>query len=188
MSESLEGATILVVDDEDDLVDLYELQLESEYNIRTAYGGEEALEKIDSEVDLVLLDRRMPDLSGDEVLKRIRVEEYDCLVVMLTAVEPDFDLVDMGCDEYVIKPVSEPELRSTVEEMLTRAKYYDEELRERLMLASKRAVLKSEKSPSEREQSEEYAELERRLEEVHQRVDAALSHADDDSPSAFDNR
>jgi CheY-like chemotaxis protein len=64
--------TVLIVDDESEVADVYALRLREEYETRTAYGGEEALDTIDSDMDVVLLDRRMPDLSGDEVLERIR--------------------------------------------------------------------------------------------------------------------
>lgn len=65
---------LLVVDNERDVADTYALQLE-EYDTRVAYGGEEALAKLDDDVDAVLLDRRMPDVHGDEVLARIHDRE-----------------------------------------------------------------------------------------------------------------
>ncbi len=80
---------VLVVEDEPDLADLYATWLRGEYRVRVAYGGREALEKLDDEVEVVLLDRRMPDLSGDEALKEIRERGFDCRVAMVTAVEPD---------------------------------------------------------------------------------------------------
>lgn len=67
-----EPATVLVVDDEPDVADAYAAQLDDQYIVSTAYGGDEALERIDVSVDIVLLDRRMPSTSGDEVLERIR--------------------------------------------------------------------------------------------------------------------
>ena len=63
-----EEATVMLVDDEPTLVDLYETFLSGEYDVRTATGGTEALEVMDESVDVALLDRRMPELSGDEVL------------------------------------------------------------------------------------------------------------------------
>ncbi|TKX52052.1 response regulator, partial [Halorubrum sp. SS7] len=58
---------VLVVEDEPDLADLYAAWLGDEYRVRTAYGGREALDQLDEtddEVDAILLDRRMPGLSG----------------------------------------------------------------------------------------------------------------------------
>lgn len=175
MSDSHAGGTVLIVDDDAELVDITRQYLEDTYDVRTATSGEEALEKMDESVDVVLLDRRMPGMTGDEVLRAIRLSEYDVLVVMLTGVEPDFDIVDMGFDEYLVKPVDGATIRATVEEMLTRAEFYDEELRERLRLASKRAVLQTEKSVRERQRSEKFQELQEDLKRIHQRVDDALS-------------
>jgi len=63
---SSEPATVLVVDDEPDVADAYAAQLQNEFIVSTAYGGQEALDKIDDSVNVVLLDRRMPGISGDE--------------------------------------------------------------------------------------------------------------------------
>jgi CheY-like chemotaxis protein len=64
--------TVLIADDEAAIVDGQAARLTDEYRVRRAYGGHEALEQVGEEVDVALLDRRMPDLSGDEVLDRIR--------------------------------------------------------------------------------------------------------------------
>lgn len=178
MSDAHAGSTVLIVDDDAEIVEVTKHQLEDTYHVRTAYSGEEALDRMDEGVDVVLLDRKMPGMTGEEVLREIRLDEYDVLVVMLTGLEPDFEIVDMGFDDYLVKPVGGAEIRSTVEEMLTRAEFYDETLRRRLTLASKRAVLQAETSPAEREDSEKYQELERELERVHERVDEALARAE----------
>ena len=70
--------TILVVDDERQLADLYATWVGDDYAVRTAYDGQSALEQADEAVDVVLLDRHMPDLTGDEVLGRIRDRGLDC--------------------------------------------------------------------------------------------------------------
>ena len=72
MDSTSRDATVLVVDDEEAVADAYTAQLEGEYETRTAYSGKEALETVDDGVDIVLLDRRMPGRSGDEVLERDR--------------------------------------------------------------------------------------------------------------------
>ena len=63
--------TVLVVDDDRQLADLYAAWLRGEYDVRTAYGGEEAIEAMSGAVDVALVDRLMPRIPGDEVLKRI---------------------------------------------------------------------------------------------------------------------
>jgi len=175
--------TILIVDDEPSITDLYALRLEDEYEVRTAYSGEEALEEIDDDVGVVLLDRRMPDLSGDEVLTKIREEGMDSRVAMVTAVDPDFDILDLGFDAYVVKPVSEDDLKNTVETLLQRSSY-DQQLKKLTGLMSKKAALETEKSDDELEDNEEYQRLERRLEELRERLDETVDELDEDDFSA----
>ncbi|MDX1748088.1 MAG: response regulator, partial [Halobacteriales archaeon] len=66
MPDDEDRPVVLIVDDEPEIVDLYNRRLKGTYAVRTAYGGTEALEEADESVDIVLLDRRMPDLSGDD--------------------------------------------------------------------------------------------------------------------------
>lgn len=158
-------ATVLVVDDDPQILDLYETYLAEEFTVRTAMYGDEAIGQIDDSVDVILLDRRMPDLSGDEVLQTIRDQGYDCRVAMVTAVEPDFDLVDIGFDDYLVKPVTRQELIDEVELLLSRSAY-DDHIREWMSLLSKRATLKRQKSTQELEGSAEYARLQQEIQDL----------------------
>ena len=175
-------STVLIVDDEPDLADLYAAWLEAEYEVLTAYGGEEGLDAMDETVDVALIDRLMPDLSGDEVLGRIRDEEYGCRVAMVTAVEPDFDIIEMGFDDYLVKPVRREELAESVQDLLDRAAYSGQ-LREYYALSSKRATLDTQKSQRELDESEVYAELVNEIEAMSDELDAAT---DDFSAEAFE--
>jgi len=168
---------VLVVEDEPDLADLYATWLRDEYRVRVAYGGREALEELDDEVDVVLLDRRMPDLSGDEALTAIRERDVGCRVAMVTAVEPDFDIVAMGFDDYLVKPVSRDSLKETVENLLRRNEY-DDGIQELFALASKKALLESEKDAATLEAHEEYQELSERVAELRSDLDETLSSFD----------
>jgi DNA-binding response OmpR family regulator len=171
--------TVLVIDDEPDLADLYAAWLTSEYDVRTAYGGSEALEAIDDEVSVALIDRLMPDLSGDEVLERIRAEGYDCRVAMVTAVEPDFDIIDMGFDDYLVKPVRREELQGVVESLLTRTTY-DTQLREYFSMVSKRSALEAQKSDRELADSDSYAELTDEIARLRDQLDETTASLDAD--------
>ena len=168
-----EPPVVLVVEDERDLADLYATWLRDDYDVRVAYGGEEALDQLDETVEIVLLDRRMPDLSGDEALREIRNRGFDCRVAMVTAVEPDFDILAMGFDDYLVKPVSKESLHQTVSNLLLRVDY-DEGIQELFALASKKALLESEKDPSELADSEEYAELGREIDDHRAELDRTL--------------
>ncbi|CDK40441.1 HoxA-like transcriptional regulator [Halorubrum sp. DM2] len=162
-------ATVLAVDDEPDLAELYRVYLDPAYDVRIATGGEEAIDAMDDAVDVVLLDRRMPDMSGHEVLTEIRGEGYDARVAMLTAVEPDVDIVEMPFDDYKTKPVTKEDLLTLVEVLLHRAAF-DEQSQEFFALASKKAALEASGTTN----SEEYEELIERMESVRLEVDDTL--------------
>ena len=76
--------TLLIVDDETGIVDMIKSYFEPEYDIRTAYSGREALEKVSARPDLILLDINMPEMDGLEVCRQIR-EYVNCPVLFLTA-------------------------------------------------------------------------------------------------------
>ncbi|MFD1585743.1 response regulator [Halorientalis brevis] len=171
-------ATLLVVDDEKEVADVYALKLEREYTVRVAYGGEEALEKVDDEVDVVLLDRRMPDKSGDDVLEEIRERELDCRVIMITAVDPDFDIIEMPFDDYLCKPVESDDLLGAVEQQLS-ASEYDDRLSEYYEVTSKLALLEAEKTPQELQTNDDVVALRERAEELKSEMDDALTDFDD---------
>jgi DNA-binding response OmpR family regulator len=178
MGNELEESTLLVVDDEEEVADVYALKLEREYDVRVAYGGEEALEKATGDVDVVLLDRRMPDLSGDEVLDEVRDREIDCRVIMITAVDPDFDIIEMPFDDYLCKPVESDDLLSAVEQQLN-ARSYDARLSEYFEVMSKLALLEAEKTPQELETNDDISELRDRAERLKEDMDETLSDFDD---------
>jgi two-component system response regulator AdeR len=169
---------VLVVEDEPDLADLYAAWLDDACTVETAYDGSQALESLDGGIDIVLLDRRMPGLSGDEVLETIRDRELDARVAMVTAVEPDFDIIQMGFDDYLVKPVSKEDLLETTDQLLLRSTY-DEQIQEFFALASKKALLDSQKTEAELRASEEYARLEDRLAVLRAQIDDTIAELSD---------
>jgi CheY-like chemotaxis protein len=171
-----EKPVVLAVDDEQRVTQAFELWLD-DYEVRTATGGEEALEKLDESVDVVLLDRQMPGLSGDEVLERIRDQGYDCRVAMVTGVDPDFDIVEMPFDDYVRKPVDQDDLQSVVGRLLA-VNDYDDRVREYFATARKQATLEAEKPRSRLAESEEYAELVDRRKQLQDEVDDRIAEMD----------
>jgi len=178
VSPGSDQATVLVVDDEQEVADVYALRLRSEYETRTAYGGEEALSEMDDDVDVVLLDRRMPDIAGDDVLAEIRADGFDCKVIMLTAVDPGMDILEMDFDDYLCKPVEKKDLVSAIDQQL-QVQRYDERLSEYLEVTSKLALLEAELSPQEIEDSDELQELTARAEELKAEMDDTLEGFDD---------
>lgn len=181
--------TILIVDDEHAITDLHARWLEDSYAVRKAYNGTEALETIDDDVDIVLLDRRMPDRSGQEVLDEIRNRDLDCRVAMVTAIEPDFDILELGFDAYMCKPISDPnQLRKIVFSLETRSTY-DSQVQELLALSSKKAALDERKESTKLSENEEYGVLEDRLASLRNDLSSTAMELDDDDLRAeFHNR
>jgi signal transduction histidine kinase len=119
-------ADILVVDDDPGVLFTISSSLKrSGYTVHTAERGLEGLRKVGAvSPDLVILDVMMPEMSGWEVCQRIR-ERSNVPIIMLTAIRQEDAVVqglDLGADEYLIKPVRIKELRARVEAVLRRAK------------------------------------------------------------------
>lgn len=115
---------ILVVDDESAISDIIKFNFEKEgYIIDTADNGKSAIELAgENNYDLILLDIMMPKLNGFEALREIR-KSSDVPVIMLTAREDEVDKVlglELGADDYVIKPFSMRELLARVKAVLRR--------------------------------------------------------------------
>jgi DNA-binding response OmpR family regulator len=118
-------SSVLVVDDERALVGMVASLLGEEgYEIVTAYDGETALRRhAEESPDLVILDRKLPRISGDEVCKRIRAAATTP-ILMLTGergADERAKLLDLGADDYLEKPFSPRELRSRVRALLRRS-------------------------------------------------------------------
>jgi len=180
-----EGAAVLVVDDDEALTDVYAAWLGDDYDVQTATDGSHALDTLDGGFDVVLLDRRMPGLSGEDVLERIRRAEYDCRVAMVTGVRPNTDVVELGFDEYLLKPVDRDDLKSTVETLLDRSEY-DDKLQELYSLMSKRALLESEAEDGGVQLDDSYEQLVDRIEELRAQInDTVTDFGHDDFRVAF---
>lgn len=130
---------ILIIDDEDVLQDvLTSLLVKEGYDVLNARAGEEGLEILErEEVDLVLLDLMLPGINGLEVLKRIRAEDPDQVVVMITAyssIEGAIDAMREGAFHYIPKPFKNEEVLLTIRQGLERRRLASEnrELRAQL--------------------------------------------------------
>ena len=118
-------ATILICDDEKDIVAALKIYLEAEdYETLCAYNGQEALETLrQQDVQLVLLDIMMPVMDGITAMARIR-EESNVPVILLTAKGEDTDKVlglNLGADDYITKPFEGKELTARVKAVLRRS-------------------------------------------------------------------
>ncbi|RLM53351.1 response regulator [Halobellus sp. Atlit-31R] len=178
---------VLVVDDEPDLAELYASWLPQEHDVETAHDGTGALDRFDESIDVVLLDRRMPGVSGDEVLGEIRDRHPSCGVAMITAVDPDFDILELGFDAYLTKPVEQSDLRGVVDRLFRRTEYTDT-LRAFFTKVSKREALAAEKSTFELESDARYQQLESEIETLRQESEAHLAELDGEDFEALFHR
>ena len=177
--------TVLIVDDDVDVADTYASQLSGQYEVRTAYSGQAAMEALSPSVDVVLLDRQLPKLSGSDVLETIRERDLEMRVAMVTGETADFDIIEMPFDDYLTKPVTQEDLIETVTQLKRRVSY-EEQVREYYSLTAKWAALKESKSRPERAENERFQSLERDIERTEARLSEIVSGFDNaDFEQAF---
>ena len=116
---------VLAVDDEAGILRLLKVELAAQgFRVITASNGEEALQLAEEQrPDLVLLDIVMPELTGAEVLRRLR-ERWSTPVIFVTAKDADADKVrglEFGADDYIVKPFSPDELAARIRAVLRRS-------------------------------------------------------------------
>lgn len=133
----MNGPTILVVDDERSISEVVSLYLtRAGYRVKLAHDGPTALKELAKQIpDLVVLDLMLPGVDGMEITRRLRAEG-DTPIIMLTARREEADRIlglEMGADDYVVKPFSPQELVSRVRAVLRRAHSAPQEPTERAL-------------------------------------------------------
>lgn len=114
--------TILIVDDERGIVDMMNTYFSPQYEVLTAYSGEEAIQKAEKQPDLILLDINMPGMDGLTVCQTIR-EHITCPILFLTARIESADKINgfqAGADDYIVKPFDLDELAARIAAHLRR--------------------------------------------------------------------
>jgi DNA-binding response OmpR family regulator len=115
---------ILVVEDEEKIVEFIESYLlNSGYEVYKAFNGREALQVFNSQdIDLILLDLMLPDISGEQICKELRKKSM-VPIIMLTAKSHEDSILngfDMGADDYMTKPFSPRQMVARVKALLRR--------------------------------------------------------------------
>lgn len=163
----------LIVDDEKEVADAYALRLRGLCEVQTAYDGETALSVVEEQaIDIVLLDRHMPGMSGDDVLAELEDREFAGKIIMVTAIDPGFDVLDMPFDDYLCKPIDREDVRAAVEQQCEILGY--ELLGEYFGVESKRRVIAAEIPREERADHDEYQAIETEANELEARIGRLL--------------
>lgn len=110
-------ATVLVVEDEQGLAELFEIWLADAFDVETVTTGRDALETLGEHIDVVVLDWRMPEVSGEEILEQIRERDLTCRVAVVTGLEPEVANIGDAADAVLRKPVDAEELIGVVERL-----------------------------------------------------------------------
>jgi DNA-binding response OmpR family regulator len=173
-------STVLIVDDEENLADLFAIWLQEQFEVHVAYSGKDALQLFaEQPIDIVILDRRMPGLSGTEVLQSIRERGHAQQVIMVTAVRPTEELAAIDVDDYLFKPIDRLQLLRTVgaaELVLT----YDESLTELFSLTARKATLETHLDKAELKKDDRYGDLVQRIRELEEQTDTTVQRLESD--------
>jgi two-component system response regulator AdeR len=157
--------TVLIVEDEPSLAELYQSWISERYTATTLYSGDQVLDMIDETVDAVTLDRRMPGLSGGEVVRELRGQGYDTPVAMVSAVPPKYDIIDLPIDDYYVKSLSSTEFRSAIESLVARGRVSKSHRAYLAAISKKAALLEAANSELELVDDERYQRLEDEIQE-----------------------
>ncbi|WP_270659287.1 response regulator transcription factor [Paraclostridium bifermentans] len=120
---------ILLIDDEKKICEFVKAYLDKErYKTDIAYNGNDAINYLDNnQYDIVLLDRMLPDISGEEICNYIRnnCKLINVSIIMLSAKTEDDDRIEgfeLGCDDYICKPFNVKELILRIKSVLKRSR------------------------------------------------------------------
>lgn len=176
MSDSTDVRHITIVEDEKSLAELYASWLR-DYEVTTAHSGEEALEVINDDTDLIFLDRRLGDMMGGEIIDELRARGHECHVVMVTRLRPDIEILQRRIDAYIEKPMDEDviqEVIHTVEERRT----YNDTIREWATIRNKIAILEDVMSEDRQEESTFLNDLREYGDQLEQKIDRTNGELD----------
>ncbi|MHA1942423.1 MAG: response regulator [Candidatus Hodarchaeales archaeon] len=120
-------SSILIVDDQKFICEGLERLLSDDYIIYKAFNGKEALDiiKQNSDIDVVLCDIMMPVMDGIELIEKVRSENKDIIIIVITAVysgEKITNAMDKGANKCLMKPFDIPQLMQTLNKALANKK------------------------------------------------------------------
>lgn len=134
-----ETPEVLVVEDETSQRRMYARWLE-DYSVKTASNETEIYEKLSEETAVILLDRVLNTKESDKIAEDIKDMFPGIEIIMITAVEPEADIVGLAVDDYLVKPVKKRKIRESIQQSLEKSEKTMKK-RKLLSMAAKKAVL-----------------------------------------------
>lgn len=163
-----EDPTVLVADDDPRVADMHADWIAGHYDVVTATSPEDARALAEDGADLVVVDRRMTT-DGVAITDELG-ERADAPVLVLSSLDPDFEVLDGRCDAYIQKPTDPSSLVDSVDTLLGR-RDLPPSVREYLSLRSLRETLRQSSSRHQQDESERYGRLEARIHRLEERID-----------------
>lgn len=174
---------VLIVEDEESLAQVYKIELEDEFEVNVATTGKQALTELTPNTDLVFLDRRLGEVSGSEVLERIRGDpEVSTRVIMVTAVDPGIEVLNMDIEGYISKPVDKEDLMKAAKQAFLMDEY-ESLVNEYYQLQKKHAMFTGIYSRNEIKEKDDgtFEQLETRIEAIEDRLSKVIAAFPDES-------
>ena len=169
--------TVFIVDDEEEMVVLLEDYLDDHYTVKSETNAVRALQRIDSSIDVVLLDRKMPEMSGDELLGILREKGLDVQVALITGVKPTEEIVRMPFDDYLVKPIEGPDILGLVDTLMTRKQYHQASQRLFRNISKMKTLQRANHA-----ETEEYDQLAEQTAELREEINQILNTLDVGAP------
>ena len=115
---AVHDASVLIVEDEPGLADLFEIWLSSDFDVDTVTNGSAALDALTAVPDVIVLDWRIPDVPGEKILEEVNDRNLDSQVAVVTGMDPGVADIDNSVPTVLRKPVQQDELIGAVHELL----------------------------------------------------------------------
>lgn len=164
-----------IIGDDRRVVETYEGWLADDYDVRTAGSGEAVLERMtEFKTDVVVLERRTPGLSGDEVATRLSENGYDAQAIVVTATLSSPETATPHTLNYVTKPIGKERPRSTVE-TATPIRTDDDDITELLALIARQQAVKRAVPTDERVASDEFDRLMSKIDDPQDSIDDTMA-------------
>ena len=115
---AVDDATVLIVEDEPGLAELFEIWLSSDFDVDTVTNGSAALDALNAVPDVIVLDWRIPDVPGEKILEEVKDRNLDSQVAIVTGMDPTVAGIDNSVPTVLRKPIQQDELIGAVHELL----------------------------------------------------------------------